>query len=101
MLRGKEEINFFLENLIHLIWYIRFVLRTNWINYNFDKLHIVTCLLGFFRAHFLDAKSLSVYGVYMPRTNPQGIFMTGHAKRSRDKGQNIPAVPPGTFLETT
>lgn len=46
------------------------------------------------RAHFLDAKSLSVYGVYMPRTNPQGIFMTGHAKRSRDKGQNIPAVPP-------
>lgn len=50
----------------------------------------------FFRAHFLDAKSLSVYGVYMPRTNPQGIFMTGHAKRSRDKGQNIPAVPPGT-----
>ncbi|XP_022341673.2 uncharacterized protein LOC111135689 isoform X2 [Crassostrea virginica] len=46
------------------------------------------------RAHFLDAKSLSVYGVYMPRTNPHGIFMTGHAKRSRDKGQNIPAVPP-------
>ncbi|XP_061194493.1 uncharacterized protein LOC133202655 isoform X3 [Saccostrea echinata] len=47
------------------------------------------------RAHLLDAKSLSVYGVYMPRTNPQGIFMTGHAtQRSRDKGQNIPAVPP-------
>lgn len=78
--------------------YIRFVLPTNWINYELDKLDIC---LGFFRAHFLDAKSLSVYGVYMPRTNPQGIFMTGHAKRSRDKGQNIPAVPPGTFLEIT
>ncbi|XP_048746889.2 uncharacterized protein LOC125659307 isoform X3 [Ostrea edulis] len=47
------------------------------------------------RAHLLDAKSLSVYGVYMPRTNPQGIFMTGHAtQRSRDKGHTIPAVPP-------
>ncbi|XP_061194494.1 uncharacterized protein LOC133202655 isoform X4 [Saccostrea echinata] len=53
------------------------------------------------RAHLLDAKSLSVYGVYMPRTNPQGIFMTGHAtQRSRDKGQNIPAVPPEVVLVT-
>ncbi|KAK3095513.1 hypothetical protein FSP39_015545 [Pinctada imbricata] len=47
------------------------------------------------RAHCLDAKSLSVYGVYMPRTNPHGIFMTGHAsQRSRERGQNVPSVPP-------
>ena len=62
---------------------------------NSVDLYLSETLPFFHRAHFLDAKSLSVYGVYMPRTNPHGIFMTGHAKRSRDKGQNIPAVPPG------
>lgn len=61
--------------------------------------HKIDWPFDFFRAHLLDAKSLSVYGVYMPRTNPQGIFMTGHAtQRSRDKGHTIPAVPPGILL---
>ena len=48
----------------------------------------------FYRAHLLDSKGLEVYGVYMPRENPAGCFMTG-AYRVKDPGEEIPSAPPG------
>ncbi|KAL5005345.1 hypothetical protein ScPMuIL_018801 [Solemya velum] len=43
------------------------------------------------RAHFFDAKGLSSYGVYMPRNNPKGCFMTG---RLNVRSDETPAAPP-------
>lgn len=45
------------------------------------------------RAHLLDSKGLEVYGVYMPRENPAGCFMTGMS-RIKDPGDEIPSAPP-------
>ncbi|KAK3605345.1 hypothetical protein CHS0354_033834 [Potamilus streckersoni] len=45
------------------------------------------------RARFLDAKGLTMYGVYMPRDQPQNCFITGSAKM-RDVGDDIPSAPP-------
>ncbi|KAL3846842.1 hypothetical protein ACJMK2_017796 [Sinanodonta woodiana] len=45
------------------------------------------------RARFLDAKGLTMYGVYMPRDQPQNCFITGSAKM-KDVGDDIPSAPP-------
>ncbi|XP_052215656.1 uncharacterized protein LOC127834094 isoform X2 [Dreissena polymorpha] len=45
------------------------------------------------RAHLLDSKGLTVYGVYMPRENPTECFITGQ-RRMRDVGDEIPSAPP-------
>ncbi|XP_033760415.1 uncharacterized protein LOC117342372 isoform X2 [Pecten maximus] len=46
------------------------------------------------RAHLLDSKGLSVYGVYMPRKNPLACFMTGAASsRLKEKAEEVPAPP--------
>ncbi|XP_041352008.1 uncharacterized protein LOC121370676 [Gigantopelta aegis] len=44
------------------------------------------------RAHLLDAKILERYGVYMPRDNPKGCFVTGSG-RIKD-GWDLPSAPP-------
>ncbi|XP_021338850.1 uncharacterized protein LOC110467439 isoform X2 [Mizuhopecten yessoensis] len=46
------------------------------------------------RAHLLDSKGLSVYGVYMPRKNPMACFMTGAASsRLKETVEEVPAPP--------
>ncbi|XP_060065518.1 uncharacterized protein LOC132545864 [Ylistrum balloti] len=46
------------------------------------------------RAHLLDAKGLTVYGVYMPRKNPMACFMTGAASsRLKEKAEEVPPPP--------
>ena len=50
-----------------------------------------------FRAHLVDSRGLQVYGVYMPRENPAGCFMTA-TNRKKDPGDEIPSAPPGTLL---
>lgn len=49
------------------------------------------------RAHYVDAKSLSLYGMYMPRNNPMGCFAT-HSTASPVKDLDefsCPSAPPG------
>ena len=47
-----------------------------------------------FRAHLVDSKGLTVYGVYMPRGHPSDCFITG-PRRLKDVGDDIPSAPPG------
>ncbi|KAL4220602.1 hypothetical protein ACF0H5_020999 [Mactra antiquata] len=44
------------------------------------------------RAHLLDSKGLTVYGVYMPRGHPGDCFITG-PRRIKD-GDHVPSAPP-------
>ncbi|XP_064615165.1 uncharacterized protein LOC135479276 [Liolophura sinensis] len=50
------------------------------------------------RAHYVDAKSFSLYGMYMPRNNPMGCFAT-HSMASLVKDFDefsCPSAPPDT-----
>ena len=58
-----------------------------------ESLHIV--VLHFFRAHYLDAKSVTEFGVYMPRGNPMGCFVVKSPPTRADDRDNTPATPPG------
>ncbi|XP_069103896.1 uncharacterized protein [Argopecten irradians] len=59
-----------------------------------DSTHAFLTGARYNRAHLLDAKGLSVYGVYMPRKNPLACFMTGPASsRLKGRAEEVPAPP--------
>ena len=51
-----------------------------------------------YRAHYLDAKSIEEYGVYMPRDNPTACFVVKSPpqRHMSDEYDMTPATPPGT-----
>ena len=59
---------------------------------------LYSCTLSIFRAHCLDSKSVMEHGVYMPRGNPLGCFITRDRLREEEEEEDLPATPPGGCL---
>lgn len=60
---------------------------------NGETMHSFLTGARYNRAHLVDSKGLTVYGVYMPRENPAECFIAG-PRRLKDVGEDIPSAPP-------